>query len=71
MENVTDKKQFRSFGLTVGGIFALIGLWPAIFHAVIRPLKLAWRLAPIPALILALLRHAQFRKILMRAATAN
>jgi hypothetical protein len=24
--------QLRSFGLTVGGIFALIGLWPAVFH---------------------------------------
>jgi hypothetical protein len=31
-ENITTKK-LRSFGLTVGGIFALIGFWPAVFHA--------------------------------------
>lgn len=24
--------QLRSFGLTVGGVFALIGLWPVFFH---------------------------------------
>src|SRR3974390_2476532 len=27
-------KQLRSFGLTVGSIFAFIGLWPAIYHGV-------------------------------------
>jgi hypothetical protein len=32
MENVTDKKQLRSFGLIVGGIFAGIGLWPLAIH---------------------------------------
>jgi hypothetical protein len=32
MENATEKKQLRSFGLTVGGIFAVIGLWPAVVH---------------------------------------
>ena len=32
MQNKTDKKQFRSFGLTVGGIFGVIGLWPVLFH---------------------------------------
>jgi hypothetical protein len=25
-------KQLRSFGVTVGGIFALIGLWPVVFR---------------------------------------
>jgi len=30
MQKNTDKKQLRSFGLTVGGIFALIGIWPAL-----------------------------------------
>jgi hypothetical protein len=25
-------KQLRSFGLTVGGIFAIIGLWPVLFY---------------------------------------
>ena len=33
MQNNTDNKQLRSFGLTVGGVFALIGLWPLILHA--------------------------------------
>jgi hypothetical protein len=26
-------KQLRSFGLTVGGIFGLIGLWPVVFRS--------------------------------------
>jgi Saxitoxin biosynthesis operon protein SxtJ len=30
-DKITDKK-LRSFGLTVGGIFALIGFWPAVFR---------------------------------------
>ena len=33
MQNNTDNKQLRSFGLTVGGVFALIGLWPLVLHA--------------------------------------
>jgi Saxitoxin biosynthesis operon protein SxtJ len=32
MQSDADKKQLRSFGLTVGGIFAVIGLWPVVFH---------------------------------------
>ena len=28
MQSNTDNKQLRSFGLTVGGIFAVIGFWP-------------------------------------------
>ena len=32
MQNDVTSKQLRSFGLTVGGIFALIGIWPAIVH---------------------------------------
>ena len=28
MQNEIEKKQLRSFGLTVGGMFALIGFWP-------------------------------------------
>src|SRR5262245_59382973 len=27
-----DTKQLRSFGLIVGGIFALIGIWPAVWR---------------------------------------
>ena len=33
MRNEITNKQLRSFGLTVGGIFALIGFWPVIFRA--------------------------------------
>ncbi len=33
MQNKITNKQLRSFGLTVGGIFALIGLWPTVYHA--------------------------------------
>jgi saxitoxin biosynthesis operon SxtJ-like protein len=32
MQNDISNKQLRSFGLTVGGVFAVIGLWPAVFH---------------------------------------
>lgn len=33
MQNGIDNKQLRSFGLLVGGIFALIALWPVIIRA--------------------------------------
>jgi hypothetical protein len=33
MANEIENKQLRSFGLTVGGIFALIGLWPLVIRA--------------------------------------
>ena len=29
----TSAKELRSFGLLVGGIFAIIGVWPAVFKA--------------------------------------
>ena len=32
MPNETTNKQLRSFGFTVGGIFALIGFWPLVFR---------------------------------------
>ena len=32
MPSELTNKQLRSFGLTVGGIFALIGFWPLIFR---------------------------------------
>jgi predicted membrane metal-binding protein len=32
MQNEITSKQLRSFGLTVGGIFAVIGVWPVIFR---------------------------------------
>jgi hypothetical protein len=34
MKNEITTKQLRSFGLTVGGIFAFIGFWPAVYHGV-------------------------------------
>jgi hypothetical protein len=32
MKNEIDDKQLRSFGLLVGSIFALIGLWPMLIY---------------------------------------
>jgi hypothetical protein len=32
MQTEITNKQLRSFGLTVGGIFALIGVWPFVIH---------------------------------------
>ena len=32
MPNEITTKQLRSFGLTVGGVFAGIGLWPLVIH---------------------------------------
>jgi hypothetical protein len=32
MQTNIDNKQLRSFGLTLGGIFSVIGLWPVLFH---------------------------------------
>ncbi len=37
MRNEITSKQLRSFGLTVGGVFALIGFWPVVIrHAELR-----------------------------------
>jgi hypothetical protein len=36
-KEVTDVNQLRSFGFLVGGIFALLGLWPFLFGGEIRP----------------------------------
>ena len=33
MPNEITRKQLRSFGFTVGGIFALIALWPLVIRA--------------------------------------
>jgi hypothetical protein len=38
---MSDTKQLRSFGGLVGGIFALIGVWPAVWRG--QPLRL-WSL---------------------------
>ena len=49
MQETTSAKQLRSFGLMVGGVFAVIGLWPLLFG---RNLRL---LAVIPAAALLFL----------------
>jgi Saxitoxin biosynthesis operon protein SxtJ len=33
MKRHVDEKQLRHFGLIVGGMFAVIGLWPVVFRA--------------------------------------
>jgi Saxitoxin biosynthesis operon protein SxtJ len=33
MKDEITRKQLRSFGFTVGGIFALIALWPVVIHS--------------------------------------
>ncbi len=33
MTHLDEKKQLRHFGLIVGGLFAVVGLWPAVFRA--------------------------------------
>jgi hypothetical protein len=33
MQMEIENKQFRTFGLMLGGVFAVIGLWPALFRA--------------------------------------
>ena len=39
--DANEKKELRNFGLIVGGLFALIGLWPLIRHG--EPLRV-WAL---------------------------
>lgn len=34
MQNQVDNKQLRSFGLIVGGVFALIAAWPLVLYRV-------------------------------------
>lgn len=38
MEQPTTTKDLRSFGLLVGGIFCVIGLWPLVFRG--EPMRL-------------------------------
>ena len=42
MRHQDEKKQLRHFGLIVGGLFALVGLWPVLLRA--EPPRL-WALA--------------------------
>ena len=43
MDGMIEKKELRNFGLIVGGIFFLIGIWPAIWHG--EELRL-WAVVP-------------------------
>lgn len=61
MNNQVDTKHLRTFGLLVGGIFALIGLWPVLLRhehlrlwpvivaasLVVPALALPWSLGPV------------------------
>lgn len=38
MEKAATRKELRQFGLLVGGVFTVIGLWPLIFRG--EPLRL-------------------------------
>jgi hypothetical protein len=42
MQKNPETKQLRSFGLLVGGVFALVGLWPILFGRGMRP----WAIIP-------------------------
>lgn len=42
MQQSTTTKDLRSFGLLVGGVFCMIGLWPMVFRG--EPLRL-WGVA--------------------------
>ena len=48
MQDTGDKKELRNFGLMVGGLFALIALWPVIWRG--ESLRI-WALVPATLLI--------------------
>jgi len=49
MDHTTTRKELRHFGLLVGAVFAVIGIWPLVFRS--EPLRL-WALGPGGLLIL-------------------
>lgn len=49
MQNTHDKKELRNFGLIVGGMFCLIGIWPAVRYG--EALR-SWALVPGSLLVL-------------------
>ena len=49
MDHAATQKELRHFGLLVGAVFAVIGLWPLVFRS--EPLRL-WALGPGGLLIL-------------------
>ena len=59
--DANEKKELRNFGLIVGGLFALIGLWPLIRHG--EPLRV-WALVLAALLVpLGLLSPAVLRPV--------
>ncbi|HVG02704.1 MAG TPA: SxtJ family membrane protein, partial [Nitrospira sp.] len=59
MQDTSEKKELRNFGLIVGGLFALIGAWPLIRHGEtlrVWALVLASFLVPLGLLMPAVLR---------------
>jgi Saxitoxin biosynthesis operon protein SxtJ len=63
MQPSITPKQLRSFGLTVGGIFAVIGAWPVVFRGSYPRL---WALALAALLILPALLFPRSLKPLYR-----
>jgi Saxitoxin biosynthesis operon protein SxtJ len=49
MKHQDEKQQLRRFGLTVGGIFAVIGFWPLVFRG---QAPRVWALVPGVVLVL-------------------
>ena len=61
MQETNERKELRNFGLIVGGLFCLIGLWPALRHG--EALRV-WALVPGSLLIsLGLMMPAALRPI--------
>jgi hypothetical protein len=67
VSQAASTKELRSFGLLVGGVFTLIGLWPLLIHgdrfrtwAVIVGGLLVWAGGLVPAIL------APFHKVWMR-----
>ena len=63
MQTAVTNKDLRSFGLTVGGIFGVIGLWPLVFRSQ-DPREWALYLAValiLPALVIPLVLKWPYR----------
>jgi len=63
MQHEVTPKQLRSFGLLVGGIFALIGLWPLIWRG--EGLRL-WAMIATAVLVLPAVVYPMSLKLIYR-----